>query len=117
MKAFVENNNIFCTNDESLIPKLAEYVITVPDNTTPDDLIFRDNTLRLKTESEKEADRIAREKEEAKMLLAETDIKMIRVIEDVIDIFITKKVINYKDLPETAQEKLNERKLLREKLK
>lgn len=116
MKAFYENGNIFCTTDATLVPRNA-LTIDVPDGTSPFDIVFDGHVLRLKTEREKEADRIAREKEEAKRQLAETDTKMIRVIEDIIDVLVAKKVIDYNDLAQEVQDKINERKLLREKLK
>lgn len=114
MKAFIENGNIFI--QDILIPKDA-ITIDVPNWTTINDLIIDNGTLRLKTEAEKEQDRILQEAEEAKQKLAETDADMIRVIEDVIDVLIAKKIIDFKDLPEVVQEKLNERKSSREKIK
>ena len=45
-----------------------------------------------------------------------SDLKMIRVIEDVIDLLITKNVINLFELPHAAQEKILSKKGRRERL-
>lgn len=45
--------------------------------------------------------------------ILETDIALIRVIEDLIDILIAKSVINFNDLPSAVQKKLLNRKNLR----
>lgn len=116
MRAFVENGNIFCADNETLVPRNA-LTIDVPDGTSPFDIVFDGHVLRLKTEAEKEADRKQQEKQEALQKLAETDAKMARVIEDIIDVLVAKKVIDYNDLAQEVQDKINERKLLREKLK
>ena len=114
MKAFIENGNIFI--QDVLIPKDA-VTIDVPDNTTIDDLIIDNGVLRLKTEIEKEADRKRKETEEALLLLKESDSQMIRVVEDLVDILLSKKIIDIKDLPDAVNLKINQRKELREKLK
>jgi len=49
-------------------------------------------------------------------MLPETDNSMIRVIEDLVDVLITKGLIAITDLPEEAQTKYNSRKSLRENL-
>ncbi len=54
--------------------------------------------------------------EPGKMLLSLTDTGMIRLVEDLIDLLINKNVILYTDLSEQAQEKIQERKQIREKL-
>ena len=48
--------------------------------------------------------------------LTETDIGLIRVIEDLIDILIDKNVLMFTDLPVEAREKILFRKTTREKL-
>lgn len=115
MKAFIYNNNIFCTVDESLIPK-GTIAIDVPEWVTPLDLIFDGTELRLKTEAEREIDRKLQEAQEAKQKLAETDSQMARVVEDIVSILIAKKVIDESDLPQEVREKMSYRKNLREKL-
>lgn len=42
-------------------------------------------------------------------LLSETDADLVRVLEDLIDVLITRGVIQFTDLPEAAQAKLLER--------
>lgn len=49
-----------------------------------------------------------------KLLLSLSDIGIIRLLEDLIDLLIQKNVIHYTELPEQAQEKIRERKRLRE---
>lgn len=49
-------------------------------------------------------------------LLSLSDISIIRVIEDLIDVLIKKNVIMLTDLPEEARDKLKERKRVRQKL-
>jgi hypothetical protein len=48
--------------------------------------------------------------------LTETDIGLARVLEDVIDVLITRGVIQFTDLPEAAQAKLLERRETRASL-
>jgi len=48
--------------------------------------------------------------------LLATDLSMIRVIEDVIDILIAKNIIMFSELPQPVQEKLLRKKGQREKL-
>lgn len=45
------------------------------------------------------------------------DTRVIRVLDDLIDVLITRNVIQHKDLPEEAQTKIEERKRIRNKLK
>lgn len=45
--------------------------------------------------------------------LTETDLELVRVIEDLIDLLIDRGVITFTDLPEAAQEKLSKRQSLR----
>lgn len=45
-----------------------------------------------------------------------SDSNLVRVLEDLIDLLIAKKLILFTDLPEEAQEKIRERKLLRSKI-
>lgn len=45
--------------------------------------------------------------------LTATDLELVRVIEDLIDVLIDRGVITFTDLPEAAQEKLSKRQSLR----
>jgi hypothetical protein len=54
--------------------------------------------------------------EGAKRRLAAMDVSMIRVLEDLLDVLISKHVILLTDLPEDAQRKMNSRKLTRRNL-
>lgn len=45
--------------------------------------------------------------------LTDTDLELVRVIEDLIDLLIDRGVITFTDLPEAAQEKLSKRQSLR----
>ncbi len=56
------------------------------------------------------------EMRQARERLKISDLEMVRVFEDVIEIMIDKGLILITDLPEAAQEKLMERHRLREKL-
>ena len=49
--------------------------------------------------------------------LSESDVGLARVLEDVIDVLITRGVIQFTDLPEAAQSKLLERRETRANLK
>ncbi|MCX5858002.1 MAG: tryptophan synthase subunit beta like protein [Deltaproteobacteria bacterium] len=49
-----------------------------------------------------------------KLLLSLSDMGIIRLLEDLIDLLIQKNVIFYTELPESAQDKIRERKRLRE---
>ena len=49
-------------------------------------------------------------------LLSLSDIGIIRILEDLVDILIKKNVIRFTDLPEEAQKKIQERKQIRQKL-
>jgi len=49
-------------------------------------------------------------------LLSLSDVSIIRVIEDLIDVLIKKNIIMLTDLPEEAREKLQERKRVRKKM-
>ncbi|TAN58311.1 MAG: hypothetical protein EPN26_01685 [Rhodospirillales bacterium] len=55
----------------------------------------------------------AKEKDSGSSGIAATDFNMSRVTEDLIDLLISKKVINFSELPEQAQRKLLFRKSLR----
>ena len=48
--------------------------------------------------------------------LVESDLKMVRVIEDLIEVLIQRNVINFTDLPLAAKNKLLQRRSLRESL-
>jgi hypothetical protein len=49
-------------------------------------------------------------------LLSLSDIGIIRILEDLIDLLIRKNIIIFTDLPEEAQAKIRERKRVREKI-
>jgi hypothetical protein len=49
-------------------------------------------------------------------LLSLSDIGIIRIVEDLIDLLISKNVILFTDLPEEAQSKIRERKEVRERI-
>jgi hypothetical protein len=51
-----------------------------------------------------------------KQLLLLTDSGTIRILEDLIDLLIRKNIISFTELPEQAQERIMERKWLREKM-
>lgn len=49
-------------------------------------------------------------------LLSLSDVSIIRVIEDLIDVLVKKNIIMHTDLPEEARDKLNERKKVRKRM-
>ena len=49
-------------------------------------------------------------------LLSLSDVGIIRILEDLIDLLIKKNVILFTELPEEAQQKIRERKSLRQKI-
>jgi hypothetical protein len=49
-----------------------------------------------------------------KMLLSLSDMEIIRLLEDLIDLLVQKNIIIFTELPEAAREKIQERKRLRE---
>ena len=49
-------------------------------------------------------------------LLAHSDVSIIRVLEDLIDLLIDRKIILFTELPKEAQEKIQSRKQLRTKI-
>ena len=51
-----------------------------------------------------------------KLLLSLSDMGIIRLLEDLIDLLIQKHVICFTELPEQAQERIRERKRLRESM-
>jgi len=51
-----------------------------------------------------------------KLLLSLSDMGIIRLIEDLIDLLIKKNVIFFTELPEQARERITERKRIREKM-
>ncbi|WP_075185759.1 hypothetical protein [Teredinibacter haidensis] len=53
---------------------------------------------------------------ESSVRMAETDLDFVRVVEDLIDILVSKNYILFTDLPEKAQEKMRNRRVLRGKL-
>ncbi|MCZ4305056.1 hypothetical protein O4G98_09930 [Zoogloeaceae bacterium G21618-S1] len=46
--------------------------------------------------------------------LADSDMRLVRVLEDVIDLLISRDVIRFTDLPQAAQSKLMERRSMRQ---
>ncbi|MGR8939966.1 MAG: hypothetical protein ACU83P_00105 [Gammaproteobacteria bacterium] len=51
--------------------------------------------------------------QEAKQALTNTDADMSRVVEDLVDLLIAKKIFTFTELPEAVQRKLGSRKQLR----
>jgi hypothetical protein len=51
-----------------------------------------------------------------KQLLSATDTATVRIVEDLIDLLIRKNVINFTELPEQAQQRIRERKQLRDRI-
>lgn len=51
-----------------------------------------------------------------KQLMAMSDLGAVRILEDLIDILIRKNIIHFTELPEHAQQRIRERKQLREKI-
>jgi len=49
-------------------------------------------------------------------LLSLSDVGIIRILEDLIDLLIRKNVILFTELPEEAQQKIRDRKFLRERI-
>lgn len=49
-------------------------------------------------------------------LMSRTDLASVRILEDLIDILVRKNIINFTELPEHAQQRISERKRLREKI-
>jgi hypothetical protein len=54
---------------------------------------------------------------EPNQALAKSDIEMIRVIEDLIELLIHKQLINFTDLPDATQQKILKRKKIRDMLR
>lgn len=54
--------------------------------------------------------------QQAKMSLSQSDYAMFRVVEDLIDLLVAKQVLIFTDLPEMAQQKLLQRKQLRQEI-
>ncbi|MFW5443692.1 MAG: hypothetical protein ACKE51_05220 [Methylococcaceae bacterium] len=52
--------------------------------------------------------------DQAMKALTNTDVEMVRVVEDVIDLLMKKQIFIFTELPEAVQTKLNARKQLRE---
>jgi hypothetical protein len=51
-----------------------------------------------------------------KQLMAMSDLGTVRILEDLIDLLVRKNIINFTELPEQAQQRIWERKHLREKI-
>ena len=51
-----------------------------------------------------------------KQLIADTDLGTIRILEDLIDVLISKKIIQFTELPVQAQQRIWERRRIREKI-
>lgn len=51
-----------------------------------------------------------------KQLMAMSDLGAVRILEDLIDVLIRKNIIQFTELPEHAQQRIRERKQLREKI-
>lgn len=50
-------------------------------------------------------------------LLASSDLALVRVLEDLIDVLIDKELIRFTDLPQIAQQKLLDRRSIRSEMK
>jgi hypothetical protein len=57
------------------------------------------------------------ENQQAEELLSQSDTAIARVLEDLIDVLITRGVIQFTDLPDAAQDKLLSRRQTRARLK
>ncbi len=73
-------------------------VSALRDENHPDELTSDDADLRLFVQALS-----------SKPGLAESDLKLVRVLEDLIDLLVDKSVIRFTDLPQRAQEKLSAR--------
>lgn len=60
---------------------------------------------------------MSEKKEDIYLELQKTDIKMARLLEDLIEVLIIKRIINYTDLPVEATQELFKRQKLRKALK
>ena len=58
---------------------------------------------------------LGREDDESGGKLAQSDLGLVRVIEDLVDVLIERNVISFTDLPEAAREKLMTRQSLRQR--
>ena len=56
-------------------------------------------------------------KNELTQLLAHTDSEIIRILEDLVDLLVEKRIIRFTDLPESAQDKLLSRRRTRARLR
>jgi len=56
------------------------------------------------------------EKDKLKLLLSQMDMGFIRLLEDLIDLLMKKNIVILTEFPKKAQEKLINRKLIREKI-
>ncbi|MBT3196189.1 MAG: hypothetical protein HN842_10430 [Gammaproteobacteria bacterium] len=56
-----------------------------------------------------------KEESEFDQYFEHSDLELVRVLEDLIDLLVKNKVINFTDFPNISQEKLLSRKLIREK--
>ena len=56
------------------------------------------------------------ESDKLKILLSQTDMSFIRLLEDLIDLLMKKNIVILTEFPEKAQEKLINRKRIREKI-
>lgn len=76
---------------------------------------FEDMTETLAVESEELHKWIATQEEVRERLasLKDSDLELVRVLEDVVTALVTKGVIRYTDLPEAAQRKLDQRAVTR----
>lgn len=64
MKAFIENNNIFITPEDNLVPQGA-ISIDVPEGTQLDELIWDGNELKLKDMTQVQHERLEKLKQQA----------------------------------------------------
>jgi hypothetical protein len=76
---------------------------------------FEDMTETLSVESEELHNWLAAREEVKERLasLKESDLELVRVLEDVVGVLVEKGVIRYTDLPEAARRKLDQRAVTR----
>lgn len=60
-------------------------------------------------------DFLGRENNESGAKLAQSDLGLVRVIEDLVDVLIERNLISFTDLPEAARDKLMTRQTLRQR--
>ena len=77
----------------------------------------QDGHLKSTPEDAPELEAFLQQLEDAQGLISGTDMPLVRVLEDLIDLLIDREVIRFTDLPDAAQRKLMNRRRLRAALK